>query len=143
MKVLDLCQPHYQVLLIIYLKFTAKNVEIKICESKCNFIRLKNNKFHYKCNEFKKRQFKPINGLFEKFSNTYRFCNGDINKFVLLLRKGIYPYKYIDSWERIPETLLPEKNSFYIELYLQKIPNKNYTHAQKEFAEFKFKNLND
>ena len=26
---LDLCQPHYQVLLIIYLKFTAKNVETK------------------------------------------------------------------------------------------------------------------
>ena len=26
---LDLCQPHYQNLLIIYLKFIAKNVEIK------------------------------------------------------------------------------------------------------------------
>ena len=109
----------------------SKKCRDKSCESKCNFIGLKNNKFHYKCNEFKKRQFKPINGLFEEFSNTYRFCNGDINKFVLLLRKGIYPYKYIDSWERIPETSLPEKNSFYIELHLQEIPNKNYTHAQK------------
>ena len=26
---LDLCQPHFQVSLITYLKFTAKNVEIK------------------------------------------------------------------------------------------------------------------
>ena len=29
MIALDLCQPHYQVLLIIYPTFTAKNIEIK------------------------------------------------------------------------------------------------------------------
>ena len=31
--------------------------------------------------------------LSEKFHNTYRLCNKDLNKFALLLRKGIYPYE--------------------------------------------------
>ena len=35
-----------------------------------------------------------------------KFCDGDINKFVLLLRKGVYAY--MDSWERFDETL-PDK----------------------------------
>ena len=37
-----------------------------------------------------------VNELIEKFPNTYRFCNGDLNKFSLLLRKGVYPYEYMD-----------------------------------------------
>ena len=44
-----------------------------------------------------------------RFANTYEFCNKDINKFILFLRKGIYPYEYMDSWERFDETFLPNK----------------------------------
>ena len=40
----------------------------------------------------RKKQSKPINGLIKKFPNTHKFRNGDINKFVFLLKKGIYPY---------------------------------------------------
>ena len=29
--------------------------------------------------------------LTKRFKNTYEFCNKDINKFILLLRKGVYP----------------------------------------------------
>ena len=36
------------------------------------------------------------------------FCDKDIKKFILLLRKGVYPYEYMDSWERFDETSLPE-----------------------------------
>ena len=32
---------------------------------------------------------KSINELIEKFWSTYRFCHGDLNKFTLLLRKGV------------------------------------------------------
>ena len=35
--------------------------------------------------------------LIKKFPNTYRFCNSDDNKFIMLLRKGVYPYEYMDS----------------------------------------------
>ena len=74
---------------------------------------------------------KPVNGLIKKFPNIHQFCNGDINKFVLLLRKGVYPYEYMDSWKRFDETSLPDKKDFCSELYLEHITNENYTHAQK------------
>ena len=74
---------------------------------------------------------KTLNGLIKKFPNIHQFCNGDINKFVLLLRKGVYPYEYMDSWKRFDETSLPDKKDFCSELYLEHITNKNYTHAQK------------
>ena len=31
-----------------------------------------------------------------------------INLF-FLLRKGVYPYEYMDDWEKFNETILPEK----------------------------------
>ena len=47
--------------------------------------------------------------LKDKFKNTFKFSNININKFTLLLRKGIYPYEYMDNWGRSNETTLPEK----------------------------------
>ena len=66
----------------------------KNCKFECEFTELKYNRLQYKCYEFKKKKkkLKPINELIIKFSNTYRFCNRDINKLILLLRKGIYLY---------------------------------------------------
>ena len=91
----------------------------------------------------RKRSLKPINGLIKKFPNVYQFCSEDINKFVSLLRKGAYPYGYMDSWERFNETSLPNKKAFYSELYLEDITDKDYTNIQKIFEEFNLKNLGD
>ena len=91
----------------------------------------------------KKIQLKPINELIKKFPNTYRFCSRYINKFILLLRKGVYPYEYIYSWGRFDETPLPDKKTFYSELKLKDITDKDYTHPQKVFEELEFKNLDD
>ena len=85
----------------------------------------------------------PINELIKKFSNIHQFCNGDINKFVLLLRKGVYPYEYMDSWKRFDETSLPDKKGFYRELYLEDITHKYYKHGQKVSEELKLKNFGD
>ena len=63
------------------------------------------------------RHLKPVNGLIKKFPDIHKFCNGDINKFALLLRKGVYPYEYMDSWERFDETSLLDKKTFYSKLY--------------------------
>ena len=35
--------------------------------------------------------------LINRFARAYKFCNKNINKLILLFRRGIYPYKYIDS----------------------------------------------
>ena len=66
----------------------------------------------------------------------YQFCIGDLNKFVLLLRNGVYRYEYVDSWERFNETSLLPKKDFYSELNLEDITDKDYNHAQKMFKEF-------
>ena len=57
--------------------------------------------------------------LIKRFANIYEFCNKDINKSILLLRKGIYPYQYMDSWERFDETSLPDKEAFYSKLNME------------------------
>ena len=64
------------------------------------------------------------------FSNTYKFCNGDINKFIILLRKGVHPCEYMDSFERFNETISLNKKYFYSELNLEHITDEDYTHAQ-------------
>ena len=111
-------------------------MERKNIKSECEFIGFKNNRLNYRCKECKGISTKSINGLIEKFPRMYQFCNGDLNKFVLLLRKGVYPYEYMDSWERFNETSLPPKKDFYSELTLEDISDKDYELAQKVFKEY-------
>ena len=66
-----------------------------------------------------------------------------LNKFTLLLRKGVYPYKYMDSWEKFNETSLTNKEYFYIELNKEYITNEDYAHAQKVWNTFNTKNLGE
>ena len=79
----------------------------------------------------------------EKSHNTYQLCNKDLNKFALLVRKGIDPYEYMDSWKRLKEESLPVKESFYSELNNEHITDEDYTHAQKVCDTFKIKNLGE
>ena len=53
------------------------------------------------------------------------------NKLKLLLKKGIYPYEYMDSFERFSETQLPEKEKFYSSLSGEGITDEEYEHAKK------------
>ena len=84
-----------------------------------------------------------IEGLIKKFPSIYQFCNGDLNKFVLLLRKGVYPYEYMDSWEKFDKTTLPPKETFHSNLNLEDISNTDYVHAQKVWEAFEIKNLGE
>ena len=84
-----------------------------------------------------------IKDLINRFANIYRFCNGNVNKFILLLRKGVYPYEHTDRWERFNETSSPNKKAFYSESNLEDITNKDYAHGQKMFKELKVKILGD
>ena len=61
----------------------------------------------------------------------------------MLLRKGVYPYEYMDSWKKFDETPLPPKKDFYSNLNLEDISNEDYAHAQRVFEVFKIKNLGE
>ena len=82
-------------------------------------------------------------GLIKKFPRIYKFYKGDLNKFAILLRKGVYPYEYMDSWERSYETLLPDKEAFYSELKLEDITDEDYEYAQKVWEVFRTKILGE
>ena len=60
-----------------------------------------------------------------------------------LLKKRIYPYEYIDSWERFYETSLHDKEAFYSSLNLEGILSVNYRHAKRVYKEFKLENVGD
>ena len=61
----------------------------------------------------------------------------------MLLRKRIYPYEYIDSWERFDETSMPDKETFYSSLNMESITSVDYRNAKRIRKEFKSKNLGD
>ena len=98
-------------------------------KSEYKFIEYKNNTLNYKCKECGKICFKSMNELIKKFSFVYQFCKGDLNKFVLLLRKGVYSYDYMHSWEKLNETSIPDKEAFYSELNKEGITDEDYAHA--------------
>ena len=56
---------------------------------------------------------------------------GDSNKFVLMLRKGVYPYEYMEEWKKFSETLLPEKDDFYSNPSMENITDTHYMHAKR------------
>ena len=95
----------------------------------------------FNCNIYYKKKFNK--DLMKKFKNTYSFCNNDLNKFILLLRKGVYPYEYMDSWEKFNETSLPSKKEFYSNLNMEDIDEIDYRHSNNVFKSFKLENLGD
>ena len=61
----------------------------------------------------------------------------------MLVKKGIYPYEYMDSFEKFEETELPEKEKFYSSLCGKGITDEEYHHAQEVWEKFKCQNLGD
>ena len=94
--------------------------------------------------ECKKNYNKDFNKeLIKRFAYIYDFCNEDINKFILLLRKGVYSYEYMDSWEKFDETSLPDKESFYRGLNMEDLTYVDHRHEKRVFKNLNNKNLGD
>ena len=125
---------------IIECKSSIEKIKINL---ECSFVGLKNNRLIYRCKESRKVQKILINKLIEKFPGIYQFCNCNLNKLVLLLRKGDYPYEYMDSWEKVDENTLPPKEAFYTNLNLEDISDEGFAHAQKVWGVFEINNLGE
>ena len=120
------------------------------CKSSLDYIKThsslerKNEKLILECYNCKQRYGKKLNKeLIKRFASTYEFCNNDLNKFVLLLRKGVYPYEYADTWEKFSKISLPSKEDFYSNLNMEDISDIDYRHANNVFKVFKLENLGD
>ena len=133
-----------------YLTNNLSEINVMTCKSckekykannECKYIALEDNRLKYKCTKCNKYSYKPTTPIKEKFINTYRLCNNDLNQFVLLLRKGIYPYEYMGSWEKFNEERLPPKKEFYSKPNLKDITDEEYNHALKVWDTFNMNNL--
>ena len=85
------------------------------CTSCLDYIKTKNEKLILKCfncEQYYKKKFNKE--LIKRFASAYEFCNKDLNKFILLLRKGVYPYEYMDNWESLTKHHYPIKNLFIV-----------------------------
>ena len=59
------------------------------------------------------------------------------------MRKGVYPYEYMDSLKRLKENKLPPKESFYSRLTEENISDEDYQHAKKDWEVFKMKHVQE
>ena len=114
------------------------------CKSSLDYMINKDDKLIFTCFECKKNYEKDFNKeLIKRFTNIYECYNEDINKIILLLKKGVYPYEYMDSWERFGETSLPDKDAFFGSLNLEDITDVYHRHANNVFQKFKLKHLGE
>ena len=116
------------------------------CSNKSNQqIKIKHNdkNIYTRCKTCTKRSKQSVESLKLKFPNTYQLTNGNIEKFILLFKKGVYPYEYMDSWNRFEEEELPSMDEFFSNLKLKNISKEDYKHAQKVKNAFNIKNLGE
>ena len=84
----------------------------------------------------------------DQFKNLRAYFNNEWSHlpesaFNLLTRKGVYPYSYMDSFERFQEENLPPKEVFYNDLTNENISTGDYKHVQDIFNVFELKTLGD
>ena len=57
------------------------------------------------------------------------------------MEKGVYPYEYMNDWEKFSETLLPEKEHIYSHLNMEDMADADYAHPNRVCKDFDIKTL--
>ena len=83
------------------------------------------------------------NALINRFSNTYKLSDNNIEKFKLLLRKGVYPYEYMRSWKNVKEPVPLDRKYYYSEFNDTNISDDDLEHVKKVCNAFNITNLGD
>ena len=84
-----------------------------------------------------------INNLVRGNNKLVGFKGYDESQYKLLIRKGIYPYEYMDDWDKFKKTILPPKEAFYSKLNMSGVSNQDYEHAHRVWSEFGINNLGE
>ena len=103
-------------------------IKCKDCDCFLKYQSVKDNSIKYNCLSYNKNYSNKIDELKKRFRNTFKLSNNDINKFILLLTKGVYPYEFMDDWEKFNETTLPKKEEFYSNANIEDITDADYVH---------------
>ena len=96
-----------------------------------------------------------------RFVDSLQFLNASLDKLVnstprdafrltsalphheLLVRKGVYPYEYMNDFGRFDETSLPPPSEFYSKLSNEHITDSAYKHAQEVWTTYNCTTLGD
>ena len=114
------------------------------CKSCLDYMMFKDTQLIFRCFECNKNYSKDFNKeLSNRILSTYKFCDENINKFILLLRKGVSSYEYMGSWERFDKTSLADKEAFYSNLTMEDITDVDHSHVKRVFKSLNSKNLGD
>ena len=73
------------------------------------------------------------------FHTREAFPNDD--QFRLIKKKGVYPYDYMDSFQRFSERSLPEIEDFYSILNDTNISESEYSHAKRVWSTFQIRRV--
>lgn len=79
----------------------------------------------------------------EKKNLHQEFNNINDSNMRLLERKGIFPYDFLDSWEKLHCTELPAREGFYSRLSESHITDEEYQHACRVWNDFAITNLGE
>ena len=91
------------------------------------------------CKTCNSKQDQLSSTLIKYFPRKYKLCNKSSEKFIFLLKKGVYPHEYMDSMDRFNEKELPSSDKSYSKLQLKHISEKDYKHAKKVWDDLKKK----
>ena len=81
------------------------------------------------CKNCKKVGKSCVNSVYNNLKYTLEEFKG--TQLHLMSNKGVYPYDYMNSFEKFNQTKLPTKEQFYSVLNDQHITNDEYDHAKK------------
>ena len=120
----------------------VSGMSCNVCVESCEFTHVDEyDVAHGKCRNCYSGYNKCQISVNSEFDNL-RVSHND-EQFRLLLRKGVYPYEYMSSWNKFEETQLPPKETFHSNLNMSDISKYDYEHVQKVWKEFNLKNFGE
>ena len=93
-------------------------------------IKYDDNNIYTRCKSYTKRSKQSIDLLNLKFPNTHHLTKGNINKFLLLAKNGVYHDEYMNDWNKFHETELPTIDKFYSKLNLKNVSKEDHEHVR-------------
>ena len=80
---------------------------------------------------------------FKQMEKSFRQGGATHPQLELLLRKGVFPYDYLNCWERMADPALPSQADFHSALRQEDCSNEDYQRAQQVWQSFQCRSLQD